>query len=348
MLYIASRKEIQEYRESIALGQSHLKKLLIGMDEFLKEDDFKQTQATIIGSAVDCILTGNEDDFDELYYESKCEKPSDTVCLILETVYEKAIDKKASLETYEGILLGVATDLEYQKKWKSDTKIRKLLEFSDYYEELQNSDGKTIISQEDMKTIYSIVDSLINSPNTAKYFNRVTPPNIDMYLQLPIYWEYEGIQCKSLLDIVIVVKDEKEDIVKVIPIDLKTFWDRTTNFLNAVKQRRYDIQAASYSLAVSKHFKVPVSNFIFVVESTTKIGSPLVFHTTDDFLEVGLKGLPEVWYENRLIRQEILGYHDLIELYKYYSKQGWQEEKIVFESAGNLKLDWEKVFGYGN
>lgn len=351
MLYITSKDKIKEYRESDSLGQSLLKKLLIGMDEFLKEDEFKQTLSTIIGSAVDTILTGNEEDFEEEYYISECEKPSDTIALILETVFDKVPNKKAELETYEGILAQVIIDMEYQKNWKIDTRIKKLLDFSDYYEELQNSVGKTIITKDTKIIIDNVVESLRNSPNTAKYFNRITKPNIDMYLQLPIYWQYEGVQCKSLLDIVIVVKDDKGEIQKVIPVDLKTMWDKTTNFLSSVKQRRYDIQAASYSLAVSQYFNVPmdkVENFIFIVESTVDIGKPLVFHTTQAFLHVGLHGLPELEYKGRILRQQILGYKDLIELHKYYTKQGWQEEKIIYENAGNLTLDWEGIYKYGN
>lgn len=351
MLYITSKEKIKEYRESNSIGQSQLKKLLVGMDEFLKEDDFKQTLSIQIGKAVDTILTGNEEDFEDEFYISSYPKPSDTVALILETVYEKAIDKRADLETYEGILAQVIIDMEYQKNWKIDTRINKLLEFSGYYQELQDSDGKIIITEETKTIIDNVVDSLRSNPVTQQYFNRVTPNNMDIYLQLPIYWEYKNVQCKSLLDIVVVLKENNGDIRNVIPVDLKTMWDKTTNFLISVKARRYDIQAASYSLAVAKHFNIPmdkVDEFLFVVESTTDIGRPLVFQCTKELLNVGLNGLPELKYEQRVIRDKILGYNDLIDLYIYYSKQGWLEEKIIFENNGKLRLTWNKLLGYGD
>lgn len=351
MLYITTTEKIKEYRESSALGQSQLKRLLVGMKEFLEDEDIKQTESVLIGKAVDCILTGEGGQFEKEFFISRFPKPSDTMAIILETVYEKATDKKADLEANESILAQVIIDMEYQKNWKIDTRIKKLLELSGYYEELQESDGKTIISEELYNTINEIVDSLRNSPTTKKYFDGTLLPNIDIYLQLPIYWEYKDVKCKSLLDIVVVQKDDKGDIVKVIPIDLKTFWDKTTKFLDAVKLRRYDIQAASYSLAVAKYFNVPVSlvsDFLFIVESSTKIGNPLVFQCTKSLLHVGMFGLPEVKVEGRIIRQEVLGYDHLIELYKYYTKQGWLEEKIIFENNGKLKLTWDKVLGYGD
>lgn len=134
-------------------------------------------------------------------------------------------------------------------------------------------------------------------------------------------------------------------------MDIKTCSGRTVDFLSSVKIRRYDIQAASYSLAVAKHFNVDpsiVDNFLFIVESTTDIGHPIIFTASDELLDVGLNGLPEVWYEGRLLRQQILGYDQLISLYKYYEQQGWQEEKIIYENAGHLVLSWDKVTGYAN
>jgi len=351
MLYIASRKQIEEYRQSDALGQSQLKKLLVSMDEFLKEDVDKQSPAMIIGSAVDTILTGNEEDFDNLFHVTSFSKPSDVVSSILELVYERTQDKRSDLESNRSLLEEAIIDFEYQKNWKMETKVNKLLEFSGYYEELQLSEGKTVLSEEQDLIVENVVDSLRTNPATSKYFNRVTPKNMDMYLQLPIYWTYKGVNCKSLLDIVLVFKNEQGDIVKIVPIDLKTYFGRTTEFLNAVRTRRYDIQAASYTLAVAKHFNVPpsiVDNFLFVVESTTDIGHPMVFTVSSELFDVGLNGLPEVWYEGRLLRQQILGYDQLISLYKYYEQQGWQEEKIIYENAGHLVLSWDKVTGYAN
>lgn len=351
MLYITSREKIEEYRQSSALGQSQLKKLLVGMDEFLKEDTEKQSLPMIIGSAVDTILTGNEEDFDNLFHVTSFSKPSDLVASIIETVYNRVNDKNSDLESNIPLLEEAIIDFNYQNNWKMETKVNKLLEFSGYYQELQLSENKTVLSEEQKTLVDNIVDSLRTNPVTSKYFSRLPTNNVDVYLQLPIYWDYRDVHCKSLLDIVFVYKDNEGNIDHITPIDLKTYSGRTVDFLNAVKLRRYDIQAASYTLAVAKYFNVfpsKVDNFLFVVESTTDIGHPVVFTVSPELLEVGLYGLPEVWYEGRLLRQQILGYDQLISLYKYYEQQGWQEEKIIYENAGHLVLQWDKVTGYAN
>lgn len=351
MLYITNREKIEEYRENSAISQSQLKKLLVGMDEFLKEDEDKKSIPMIIGSAVDTILTGNEEDFDNLFHVTHFTKPSDLVAAILETVYNRVNDKLSDLESNIPLLEEAIIDFNYQNNWKMETKVNKLLEFSGYYQELQLSENKTVISEEQKATIDNIVNSLRTNPVTSKYFSRTPLKNVDIYLQLPIYWHYKDVNCKSLLDMVFVYKDVEGNISHITPIDLKTYYGRTVDFLSAVKLRRYDIQAASYTLAVAKYFDVPpekIYNFLFVVESTTDIGHPIVFTASDELLDVGLNGLPEVWYEGRLLRQQILGYDQLISLYKYYEQQGWQEEKIIYENAGHLVLSWDKVTGYAN
>lgn len=351
MLYITNREEIEEYRENSAIGQSQLKKLLIGMDEFLKEDEDKKSIPMIIGSAVDTMLTGNEEDFDNLFHVTHFTKPSDLVAAILETVYNRVNDKLSDLESNIPLLEEAIIDFNYQNNWKMETKVNKLLEFSGYYEELQLSENKTVLSEEQFSIVKNVVESLSTNPITSKYLSRNQKSNVDMYLQLPIFWSYKDVSCKSLLDIVFVTKNEKGEIVNILPMDIKTCSGRTVDFLSSVKMRRYDIQAASYSLAVAKHFNVDpsiVDNFLFIVESTTDIGHPIIFTASDELLDVGLNGLPEVWYEGRLLRQQILGYDQLISLYKYYEQQGWQEEKIIYENAGHLVLSWDKVTGYAN
>lgn len=351
MLYITNREEIEEYRENSAIGQSQLKKLLIGMDEFLKEDEDKKSIPMIIGSAVDTMLTGNEEDFDNLFHVTHFTKPSDLVAAILETVYNRVNDKLSDLESNIPLLEEAIIDFNYQNNWKMETKVNKLLEFSGYYEELQLSENKTVLSEEQFSIVKNVVESLSTNPITSKYLSRNQKSNVDMYLQLPIFWNYKDVSCKSLLDIVLVMKNKDEEIFNILPIDIKTCSGRTVDFLSSLKMRRYDIQAASYSLAVAKRFNVDpsiVDNFLFIVESTTDIGHPIIFTASDELLDVGLNGLPEVWYEGRLLRQQILGYDQLISLYKYYEQQGWQEEKIIYENAGHLVLSWDKVTGYAN
>ena len=349
MIYRTSKSEIAKYRESEALSQSDLKKLLGGLDNFMKEDSEKQSLPMIIGSAVDTILTGEPGDFENEFHVMDIPKPSELMESMLMAVYERAEDKEASLQELINVVEEVVIGFNYQSNWKIDTRISKVVENFLYYEELKKCAGKTVLSPADMDVINNVVDSLRNCPVTKDLFTDYTDNFTDIYYQLPLFWENNGIKCKGLLDIVVVKKDVNGDTVSVTPYDLKTLSDRTLNFSASMKMRRYDIQAAWYAfgLQASKDrlpFKFPVEshrNFRFVVESTTSPGEPVIYECSSDLLNVGYTGLPDLVVNNRLIRKETLGFIQLLDLYKYYEQQGWRREKALEESNNTIILDWD-------
>ena len=94
--------EIDKYFESEALSQSVLKTLLGGLDTFLSNQEeeqelyYKEKGHFVIGSAVDCILTGQEGEFDKQYYVSQIEKkPSETEMSIIKMTFDDVVDNYA-------------------------------------------------------------------------------------------------------------------------------------------------------------------------------------------------------------------------------------------------------------
>ena len=350
MIYRTSKSEIALYREEDALSQSDLKKLLGGMDNFMKEDSEKQSLPMIIGSAVDTILTGAEGEFEEEFHIISIPKPSETIENILLSVYEMSDNKNAPLPDMLDFVQEAILAYNYQANWKMETRVSKIMEHFIYYEEIKKCAGKIVLSPADMEVINNVVDSLRTNPVTKDLFSD-TRNNTDFYYQLPLFWEKDGVKCKGLLDLVIVKKNAEGKVTSVIPFDLKTLYDSTLNFNEAMKKRRYDIQAAWYYyglgynlLAKTLSFEADLSclvNFNFVVESTTNPGRPLWYFCTDNLMKIGRYGLPEVTVNNRIIRKEILGFEQLLNLYRYYQTQGWQEEQAIYESQGRLELDWD-------
>ena len=355
MLYTTSKQQVQEYRNNEALSQSDLKKLIVGMDAFMDDREQKMTEPMLIGSAVDTILTGAEGDFEEIFYLSNFPKPSDTICEILQEVLSRTADKSLPLEDNIEILGQVINEVGYQARWKPETRINDLLKHTGYYQSLQESIGKIVISEEQSQIINTLVESLRSSLVTESLFARekyVNNPKWDIYYQLPIFWTMDGIPCKGLLDIVIVRKNDDGKVIDVLPFDLKIIMDKLLSFHNNVRLRRYDIQAAYYTdgllLAENLPFEVTkenLRNFKFVVGSVANTGKVLICEASDDLLEIGRVGMPELIVEDRLIRQEILGYKNLLALYEYYQTQGWQEEKILYDNDNFLTLEWEKLYG---
>ena len=351
MIYRTSKSEIDKYRENPALSQSDLKKLLLGLDAFTKEEPESETLPMIIGSAVDTILTGQKGDFEKEFYISTVTKPSDTMEAMLVAIYNNAPDKNLGLDDLKDLVEEVVTDFNYQPNWKIETRISKVVENFGYYEELKASAGKTVISLDTMTIIDNVVNSLQTNPVTASLFSTTERTNIDFYYQLPIFWEYMGVNCKGLIDLVIVEKDMEGLVRSVTPYDLKTMGESTLKFIDSVKKRRYDIQAAWYTYGLLNCKELPFSStnnlkpFKFIVESTTNPGRPIIYECSEEILKCGFTGIPELIIEGRVIRKNIIGFNQLMELYLYYEKEGWREEKSILESNGRMILNWDTV-GY--
>lgn len=245
---------------------------------------------------------------------------------------------------------------------------------SEYFEDLKLSFGKQILTATQRILIDEIVGSLRKNPRTSKYFDRsqlALMTNIDVYYQLPIYFEYKGIQCKALLDLLIVIKDETGKVVALEPFDLKTMSGNTINFLSNLKSFRYDIQAAWYTEALTNEDSSFVNNsgydlsnvivkpFTFIVESSTVPGKPLLYKVSEQLLSIGKNGRTPVFindlgelfneqssnelYQPITVVREIRGFDSLIEEYLYYQETEWKEEKVVAENDGVLKIGWDGI-----
>jgi hypothetical protein len=387
---VATKKETLEYFESSALGQSKLKLLLGDLGSFHKEFD-SSAEHFMIGSAVDCILTNSIEAFQEEYYISSVEKlPSEAIVEILGLVHNDLLQDYAEhleviqgqdesvpvtpfhefvgeLKDWSAYILDACEKTGWQPRWGADAKLKNIVEpGSAYFLDLCLAFGKTVISQTQAETIKSIVRSLENNPRTARFFDRVffeSMPDITMYYQFPIYFEYRGVQCKALLDMVIVERNDEGKILSITGIDLKTMNGNTYYFPSSIKARRYDIQAAWYTLALQHHFAVPegsdvIKPFQFVVESTTYQGKPLNFIVSESLLNMGRFGRRAIPLHetdtfnlfigdgigNAIIQHEIKGFEQLLDMYIYHSENGFTEEREI-QKAGlaPLVVNWDGI-----
>ena len=231
---------VEDYRTNPAISQSQLK-LLLGSNpnifNTVEEPElyFEERKHFLIGDAVDIQLTRSIEEFNQKFHVSNVQnKPSDTIKSIVNQVYDevKAFNSRnpsydqtiGNIQEYpEYILLG-CNDHEYQMRWNEQTRINKVVEAWEYWEDLKAAEGKTVLSQEENDLISQIVMSIRTSPNTSKYFQ--TNKNIEVLYQLAIYFPYQGVDCKALLDMVVV--DHKEKTIQ--PIDIKTMGDQSIYF----------------------------------------------------------------------------------------------------------------------
>lgn len=367
MIHYSSPEQIRAYEVAEGINQSLLKLLCKGVDYFnenLTEEQaslyFEEKEHFIIGTGVDCKITNQLEVFNQSYYVSEGNKPGDTIMSIVKKIYDDCTvapshDSLLSEDMRQSILDSVLYH-NYQKLWKEDTKIDKIRsEGHTYWKELIDSQGKKILSIDQSKLINEITESLLTKTPLYEILKRANSlsEDIDVYYQFPVFFIYEGVQCKGLLDAVIV--DHKKRTIR--PLDIKTLHDYTINFPSAVRKRRYDFQAAFYTKGLSESLSslstvlgIDVTDYIilpftFAVESTKRVGNPLLWVCTDRILSIGTYGC----IEDHPIRSRgvegyysnvTLGYSQAIDLYKFHSENGFDKDRIVKENKGVLNLDF--------
>ena len=354
---------VEDYYINPAISQSQLK-LLLGPDpsifNTIQEPDlyFEEKKHFIIGNGVDIQLTRPIEEFNQKFHISNLQnKPSDTIKSIVNQVYDRVKETYPNIETiqnYNNAILDACNDHNYQPNWKTETRIAKIVEAWEYWEDLKQAEGKVVLSQEENDLISQIVMSIRTNPTTSKYFE--TSKDVEILDQLAIYFSYCDIDCKALLDRVIV--DHKNKTIQ--PIDFKTMGDQTLYFPKSLRQRRYDIQAAFYMQALfqwciqqDKYLDYKILNFKFIVESTVNPGNPLVFTCSSELLDIGKNGrqpyklCDKPYISSEYITymkfDEIKGFHQLIEDYKWYMENEFEKNRKIVESQGEFQLDWNGI-----
>ena len=368
-LIITPQADIDAYFASEdTVNQSSLKNLEGGLGGLMasiakKKNDKIEGKPTpeyfLVGSAVDCILTGEIGEFEKQYYVSTLEKkPSDAEVLIVNQVFDELVREEVEIDLpltgYLEMLAIAITDQQWYKGNPGEKRTQGLLDrCAPYFEDMKESLGMKILTSEQYNNINNIVNSLKFNPKTRKYFDRElqeSQKHIDFYYQLPIYFTYMGEECKALMDLVVVHKNPEGKIIKIEPIDLKTMSGNTLGFVNQIRLRRYDIQAAWYTMALAFHFDFPLGEidaFKFVVESSTGVGTPLVFEISSATLKHGQFGAPEGYFvsddgQRDLYYPERKGYTQLMSEFIHYQNTGFRED-IIFEKYPDIvSVDWTK------
>ena len=358
---------VDTYYEYPAISQSQLK-LLLGPDpsifNTIQEPDlyFEEKKHFLIGDGVDMQLTRPIEEFNQKFHISNLQnKPSDTIKSIVNQVFDLVKEEvgeladKGVLRDHTSKILDSCNDHNYQPNWKTETRIAKIVEAWEYWEDIKAAEGKVVLSQEENDLISQVVMSIRTSTNTCKYFE--TSKDVEILNQLSIYFTYNNVDCKALLDRVII--DHKNKTVQ--PIDFKTMGDQTLYFPKSLRQRRYDIQAAFYTEAL-KYFierddktlqDYKILPFKFIVESTINPGNPLVFTCSSELLDIGKNGRQpyklcdkpyiSTEYITYMKFDEIKGFHQLIEDYKWYMENEFEKSRKIVEAQGEFQLDWNGI-----
>lgn len=276
----------KEYRADPALSYSTLARYeREGFNNLDKLFDRIETPSLVFGSCVDTLITGNEEEFNQLFMVAELDNNiSDTLVIIVKRLFETFKDKYSSLEDIPNDdVISCIEDIQWNNHWLPKTRANKIKEdCAGYYGLLYIANNRTIISTKTYNEVIKAVDALKTSDSTKFYFepNNMFDDDIQRFYQLKFKATFNGINYRCMADEIIVFHNKK----LVVPVDLKTSSKTEWDFYKSFLEWRYDIQARLYWRIIRdnmdrdpyfKDFKLAPYKFIVANKKTL---TPLVWN----------------------------------------------------------------------
>ena len=240
----------EEYRADPALSYSTLARYeREGFNNLDKLFDKIETPSLTFGSAVDSLITGGQEEFDERFIVAEFPSTPDSIIKIVKSLFSQYGDSYRSLITIPDDAIIKETEYQsYQMNWKPETRAKVIKEKgADYYNLLFIAGNRTILDTTTYQDVCNAVRALKESESTKFYFadNNPFEPNIERLYQLKFKACLGGIEYRCMFDELIIFHDTKE----IQPLDLKTSCkrlDREWDFPSHYIEWFYEIQNRLY------------------------------------------------------------------------------------------------------
>lgn len=276
------------YRQDPALSYSTLAKYeREGFNSLDKLFDKIESPSLTFGSAVDCMITGGDKEFNRNFLVAEINSLSDTLEVIAKLLFEQYGRIYDNIEDIpdDSILLCIK-DISWNNHWQAKTRVKKIKEdCSQYYKLLYLTGNRTIINTHVYNDVINVVDKLKSFSSTKFYFeqNSIFDTSIERFYQLKFKSTINNIPFRCMCDELIVLKDKK----LIIPIDLKTSSSPEWDFYKSFIKWRYDIQSRLYwkiirdNLDKDPYFRdFTLANYRFIVINKETL-TPLVWSFAD-------------------------------------------------------------------
>ena len=274
-----------EYRQDSALSYSVLSRYeREGFNNLDKLFDRVDSPSLQFGQAVDTLITGSEEEFNENFMIAQLDNPpSDTLVTITKKLFDTWKDGYTDIKDIsDDNIVDTIQDIPWNNHWLPKTRAKKIKEdCAAYYKLLYLSEGKTILNTSVYQDVMNTVDKLKSADSTRFYFEENNPfdNNVERLYQLKFKATFNGVDYRCMPDELIVIHDKK----LVVPIDLKTSYKPEWDFYKSFLEWRYDIQARLYWRIIRenmdkdpyfKNFKLADYRFIVANKKTL---TPLVW-----------------------------------------------------------------------
>lgn len=274
-----------EYRQDPALSYSTLSRYeREGFNNLDKLFERVESPSLVFGSAVDTLITGSEEEFNEQFMVAQLDTPpSDTLVAITKRLFEKWSNAYPNLiDIPNDVIVTTIQDIPWNNHWLPATRAKKIKEdCAAYYKLLYLSEGKTILNTYVYQDVLNTVDKLRSADATRFYFEKdnAFDDNIERLYQLKFKATFNGVYYRCMSDLLIVIHDKK----LVVPVDLKTSYKPEWDFYKSFTEWRYDIQGRlywriiRYNMDQDPYFKdFKLADYRFIV-ANKKTLTPLVW-----------------------------------------------------------------------
>lgn len=276
------------YRADEALSYSTIAKF--AREGFNKLDtlfDKLDTPSLTFGSAVDALITGGQEEFDNSFMVADFPPITDSVLKMVKAAFDKFSTKYMQLNDIPTQdLIDLSEKLVYQLNWKPETRAKVVKEQgSEYYSLMYAAGGRKILNTYTKELVDLAVDALKSKPATKFYFAPNNPFNqrfVREY-QLKFKATFNNVNYRCMPDLLI--SDSEKKII--YPIDLKTSSHTEWDFWKSFIDWDYQIQARLYwriirdNLDRDEYFKdFTLDDYRFIVVNKQTL-TPLVWKFED-------------------------------------------------------------------
>lgn len=348
---------MSSYYDKAGISQSFLKAVLkgiTGINNYFKMGEknynLKENSALRLGSLLDCFLT-TPDLEDDLYYVEDADfvKPSDSIINILTDCYENYdIDSMESTLFTESLYKELCIKHSYYAKDTKGNETNRNKVFkgelakncNKYFHFLKYGHGKSIVTAQEYDRVREKQNQLENHYFTSWFFKLLEHPDIKVIPQAEIFTKIDGVDCKGMMDWVLVNNSIKPIVLKQITIparsilivDLKLTSYPTEKFNSVVKKFRYDFQQSFYRRLISEAKNIPIERIqcmnIFASLKRDYTGFKVY---TEKELYVGTFGVNG--------NEHVKGYKQAMDILKQYQEQQNQFtiDYEIFNNNGKVK-----------
>lgn len=303
-------KEVKEYRKLPSINYSACKDFDESRSKFYRKHILKEVieekkhYSTVFGDLVHCLLLTPEEFHNRFATLEVGATPKPQMKALADNLWEvtkQSMSESGQVTRDIESLLREAFDLTafdkngervaFKGKSFEDVVKRFIEEGEHYYRSLRQNFGKEVIDARTYESALKTIEELNTNPITAPILGIRNSDRYQVFYEKIFTFQYEGIDVKAMVDLIIVDKEEK----KVYIYDLKSSgWDIGTFDYNIIKNRYY-LQWAMYYLAVKDWATTEYKDFEivplrFIVVSSDRTESPLIYTTSMRDLHHGLKG----------------------------------------------------------